>query len=78
MSGAYINEIATAVPPHQVHKAFVQFQRQMLDDFRKQTIFDRLVAKGQIENRWSCVLPADDLSHASINGELFYVPGNFP
>ena len=50
----------------------------MLDDLRKQTIFDRLVEKGQIENRWSCVLPADDLSHASINGEIFYVPGNFP
>jgi alpha-pyrone synthase len=78
LSGAYINEIATAVPPHQVHKAFVQFQRQMLDDPRKQTIFDRLVEKGQIENRWSCVLPADDLSHASINGEIFYVPGKFP
>jgi predicted naringenin-chalcone synthase len=78
LSGAYINEIATAVPPHQVHKAFVQFQRRMLDDFRKRTIFDRLVEKGQIENRWSCVLPADDLSHASINGEIFYVPGAFP
>jgi hypothetical protein len=32
----------------------------MLDDYRKQTIFDRLVEKGQIEKRWSCVVPAED------------------
>lgn len=78
MSGAYINQIATAVPPHQVHNAFVQFQRQMLNDHRKRTIFDRLVEKGQIEKRWSCVVPADDCSSATINGELFYAAAGFP
>ena len=78
MSRAYINEIATAVPPHQVHNAFVQFQRHRLNDYRTRTIFDRLVEKGQIEKRWSCVVPADDCSSATINGERFYVPGDFP
>ncbi len=78
MSGAYINQIATAVPPHQVHTAFVQFQRQMVKDPRKCTILDRLVEKGQIEKRWSCVVPSEDSSTASINGEAFYVPGDFP
>jgi predicted naringenin-chalcone synthase len=78
LSGAYINEIATAVPSHQVHDAFVRFQRHMLNDYRKQTIFDRLVGMGQIENRWSCVVPAEDCSSATINGERFYVPGDFP
>ncbi|MFZ1107826.1 MAG: type III polyketide synthase [Rhodomicrobium sp.] len=78
MSGAYINQIATAVPPHQVHAAFVQFQRQLLDDHRKRAIFDKLVEKGQIEKRWSCVVPAEDSTHATINGEAFYVPGDFP
>lgn len=78
MSGAYINEIATAVPPHQVHNAFVQFQKQRLSDYRTKTIFDRLAEKGQIEKRWSCVVPAEDCSGATINGERFYVPGDFP
>ncbi len=78
MSGAYINEIATAVPPHQVHDAFLRFQRLILNDYRKQTIFDRLVGMGQIEKRWSCVLPSEDCSSATINGESFYVPGDFP
>jgi alpha-pyrone synthase len=78
LSGAYINEIATAVPPHQVHNAFIQFKRHMLDDPRKRTIFDRLVEKGQIEKRWSCVEPAEDCRSASINGERFYALGEFP
>jgi predicted naringenin-chalcone synthase len=75
---AYVNEIATAVPPHQVHNAFVHFKRAMLNDYRKCTIFDRLVEKAQIEKRWSCVVPAEDWLSASINGEPFYVPGEFP
>jgi alpha-pyrone synthase len=78
LSGAYINQIATAVPPHQVHTAFVQFQRQLIDDHRKRTVFDKIVEKGQIEKRWSCVVPAEDSSHATINGETFYIPGGFP
>src|ERR1700747_2556347 len=50
----------------------------MLDDQRKQVIFDRLVERGQIEKRWSFLEPAPDWSGASINGELFYAPGDFP
>jgi alpha-pyrone synthase len=50
----------------------------MLDDHRKRAIFDKLVEKGQIEKRWSCVVPADDSTHATLNGEAFYVPGGFP
>ncbi len=50
----------------------------MLNDHRKCSILDRLVEMGQIEKRWSCVVPGDDSSHASINGEAFYVPGDFP
>jgi predicted naringenin-chalcone synthase len=50
----------------------------MLNDRRKCSIFDRLVEKGQIEKRWSCVVPADDGLGANINGERFYAPGEFP
>ncbi|ADP69456.1 Naringenin-chalcone synthase [Rhodomicrobium vannielii ATCC 17100] len=78
MSVAHINKIATAVPPHQVHKAFIEFQRQILTDPRKRSIFDRLVQMGQIEKRFSCVVPSEDHLGASINGEVFYAPGNFP
>ena len=50
----------------------------MLNDRRKCSIFDRLVEKGQIEKRWSCVVPAEDGLGANINGERFYAPGEFP
>lgn len=78
LPAAYINQIATAVPPHQVHGAFIEFQRKMIGDKRKRFIFDRLVEKGQIEKRWSCVLPAEDRLAASVNGEKFYAAGDFP
>jgi predicted naringenin-chalcone synthase len=78
LSVAHINKIATAVPPHQVHKAFIEFQRQILTDPRRRSIFDRLVQMGTIENRFSCVVPSEHHVGASINGEVFYAPGNFP
>jgi len=75
---AYINKIATAVPPHQVHEAFIEFQRQILADTRTRSIFDRLAQMGQIEKRFSCVVPSEDHLGASINGEKFYAQGDFP
>ncbi len=78
MTNAYINQIATAVPPNQVHDAFVKFERRLLTDNRQQLIFDKLVERGQIERRWSFLTPAPDCSSASSNGEIFYAPGNFP
>jgi alpha-pyrone synthase len=75
---AYINRIATAVPPHQVHQAFVQFQKHAISDPRLRTIFERLAEKGQIEKRFSCVEPGDDCRGGFINGERFYAVGEFP
>lgn len=78
MSIAHINRIATAVPPHQVHDAFVKFQGHMIPDRRTRMIFEKLAEKGQIEKRWSCVEPGEDFTSGYINGERFYVPGDFP
>ncbi len=75
---AYINRIATAVPPHQVHRAFVEFQKNAIGDARTRTIFERLAEKGQIEKRWSCVEPGKDCRSGFINGERFYAAGEFP
>jgi alpha-pyrone synthase len=75
---AYINRIATAVPPHQVHHAFVEFQKRSIADPRLRTIFGRLAEKGQIEKRFSCVEPGDNGRAGFINGERFYAAGEFP
>lgn len=78
MGLAYINRIATAVPPNEVHRAFVQLKRLTLADARERVIFDKLVERGQIERRWSCLTPDLDTRSALINGEIFYAPGYFP
>jgi alpha-pyrone synthase len=78
LSEVYINRIATAVPPHQVHRAFVEFQKQAIADPRLRTIFERLAEKGQIERRWSCVEPGICGREGFINGERFYAAGEFP
>ncbi len=78
MSAVYINKIATAVPPHEVHDAFVKFQGHMISDKRVRLIFEKLAEKGQINKRWSCVQPAEDCKAGYINGERFYIPGAFP
>ena len=78
MPAAYINRIATAIPPNEVHNAFVKFTKPLLADPRERGIFERLVERGQIEKRWSCLIPAPDCRSASIDGERFYSPGGFP
>jgi predicted naringenin-chalcone synthase len=50
----------------------------MIKDPRIGAILDKLVEKGQIEKRWSCVVPSEDSSRATINGQAFYAPGEFP
>jgi alpha-pyrone synthase len=75
---AYINRIATGVPPHQVHGAFVHFARQMIGDPRKRSIFEQMAKRGQIDRRWSCLLPSEDWKSASIGGKEFYALNAFP
>ncbi|MCX5745870.1 MAG: type III polyketide synthase [Proteobacteria bacterium] len=50
---AHINRIATGVPKHDVHQAFVGLARTLLAEPRAQTLFDRMVVKAQIEHRYS-------------------------
>ena len=47
MTTAYLNRIATAVPEHDVHDAFVVFAEQMLADPRLRTVFRRMEKSGR-------------------------------
>jgi len=53
---AYINRIATAVPDHDIHAAFVAWASARIADDRVRKLFDRMAARSGIEHRWS-VLP---------------------
>jgi predicted naringenin-chalcone synthase len=57
MRDAFLNRIATATPPHDVHAKFVEYAPSRLADVRQRSLFARMAARAQIEHRYS-VLPA--------------------
>jgi predicted naringenin-chalcone synthase len=78
-STAYLNRIATAVPEHDVHDAFVVFAEQMLADERLRTVFRRMVGRADIAHRYSFLNPQGSAGQfSSKNAHEFYRLGNFP
>ena len=79
MTTAYLNRIATAVPHHDVHDAFVVFAEQMLTDPRLRPVFRRMVSRAGIAHRYSSLDPQKDLGQLwSHDAYEFYQLGNFP
>ena len=79
MTEAYINRIATAVPPHDVHQAFVEFGRGLLEaDPRRAALFERMSERAAIEHRYSYLDP--DRAHCGrpFSAHDFYKRGQFP
>jgi predicted naringenin-chalcone synthase len=77
-ASAYINRIATAVPPHDIHEPFVRFARTLLTDPRERPVFDRMATKSQIHHRFSVLAAADDPEGVSVDASRFYSRGAFP
>lgn len=77
MTTAYINRIATNVPPHDVHDTHIRFARSSLDP-RALAIFDRMTEKSQIEHRYSVLPPSNEPEGAAVDREGVYARGNFP
>ncbi len=79
MKTAYINRVATAVPPYDVHDAFRRFAESMLlDDPRKARLFARMADKSGIEHRYSCLAPSNLPEGDHVDATGFYPRGNFP
>jgi predicted naringenin-chalcone synthase len=78
MTTAYINRIATAVPDHDVHQAFVTFASVMLEDRRGKALFGRMAGKSGITERFSCMAAADDPGGASVDAAGLFTRGRFP
>ena len=78
MTNAYINRIATAVPPHDIHRAFVRFARTLLSESRDRSLFDRMEAKAQISHRYSVLPPSADPEGVSVDALDVYSRGQFP
>lgn len=78
MTVAHVNAIGTAVPPHQVHDAFVSFVRNSLEDSRNARLFDRMVARSGIERRFSFLQPAVLDDGQITDRDRFYGLGEWP
>ncbi|HEX5236720.1 MAG TPA: type III polyketide synthase [Silvibacterium sp.] len=73
-----INRIATAVPEHDVHQAFVSYAEKMLADRHVRALFMRMAGKAEIEHRFSPMY-ANGTKH--LNGTSaydVYRSGEFP
>jgi len=78
MTTAYLNRIATAVPEHDVHDAFVFFAEQMLEDPRLRAVFRRMASRSEIAHRYSFLDPQPDTVQFLYDAHKFYRRGSFP
>jgi len=78
LTAAYINRIATAVPPHKVHGAFVEFAAQMLKDERMRTLFQRMSAKSGIDHRYSGLSVVQPPPQGVVDAYEFYLADGYP
>jgi len=78
MTTAFINRIATAVPPHDVHQAFIAFAAGLLPEGTMRNLFRRMSRLSAIEHRYSFVQPVATEDGAWKDVEQVYEPGNFP
>jgi predicted naringenin-chalcone synthase len=75
---AHINRIACAVPPHDVHEAFVGFAGSLLQERRGRLLFERMASRSGIQHRWSSITPPRAGSNYAADGDGFYQVGRFP
>jgi len=74
----YLNRLAVAVPEYEVHGAFVRFAERALRDRRSRLLFERMVSRAEIHQRWSCLEPAAPGSNEKVDADGFYTLGSFP
>ena len=76
---AYLNAIGTAVPPNDVHRAFVEVVPGFLSCDRQRSAFEKMARRSDIEHRFSTLSPAPaDARGDRYDAEGFYRPGAFP
>jgi alpha-pyrone synthase len=78
MTTAYLNRIATATPPHDMHPAFAAFAATLLPEGTRRNLFRRMTRLAAIDHRYTFVHPVPTENGVWKDAEGFYVPGNFP
>ncbi|WP_119679512.1 type III polyketide synthase [Indioceanicola profundi] len=73
---AYINRIATAVPPHEVHGKFLDYAPALLEDTRRRKLLNRMAERSGIEARYSVLEPDPEPERLDSTG--LFQRGAFP
>lgn len=56
---SYLNAIRTAVPPHDVHRAFIDWATAQLRTDRERAVFTRMADRAAIDHRMSVLAPSE-------------------
>lgn len=81
MTEVYLNRVASAVPDHDVHSAFVEFADKLLadaPDARMRSLFGRMASRSGIAHRFSVLTPDQATAAFWVNAHEFYTRGRFP
>jgi alpha-pyrone synthase len=75
---AWLNRIATAVPPHDIHAEFIDFGRATIADPHRRALFDRMATLADIEHRYAIIEPGPKPRDKILDADGFYRRGAFP
>lgn len=78
MTQAWLNRIGTAVPPHDIHAAFIDFGRDTIKELHKRVLFDRMSGLSDIEHRYAIIEPAPRPREKILDTAGIYRRGAFP
>ncbi|WP_033920533.1 type III polyketide synthase [Sphingomonas sp. 37zxx] len=74
---ACLNAVATAVPSHDIHAAFIDWAQRRIPDRRDAILFRRMADRAGIRHRWS-VLPPTGSGGSPVAPDGFYGGGRLP
>jgi predicted naringenin-chalcone synthase len=78
MTTTHINRIATAVPSHDIHHAFISFATSLLPEGTMRNLFRRMARLSAIEHRYSFIDPVATEDGSWKDREEIFETGNFP
>lgn len=70
-----LNALATAVPDHDIHQAFIDWATPRLGDERIRALFARMAARSGINHRWSVLPPTASGGSPVAPGGFYDSPG---
>ena len=79
MTAAYINRVAIAVPPHDIHDAFCRFAQSLFNgDTYAGVLFRKMASKAEVTHRYSYLAPEYSRKSVPLTPTGFIRVANFP